>query len=384
MFATLATTGRIPIRPEHLADDQILLRLAKRDLIPASYLQICAQHQAAQLRTAVASHPGLPAHVAAELVTDADIEVVIEVAGCAALPPDTARALACHPDFEVRSSLAANPTGTVPAEILAELVATSGTPSITTCAACRADPDGTARCGDHASGIEAIRMAALQNPGTPLATLAPLVNHVEAWARAVIATCAGLPLNLAEQLAEDMGSCVRAAVAENPETPPALLRNLAGDHTSRVRRAVALNPAVPLDLLFELAAHTHLNLRAGFPRVEQAAATQLRELATSRTAQVRALVASRRDLPDDLRERLTWDPDTGVAKSLADHPPWTPTACGCWPPAADRASTAPSPATRTARPNYCTPWPATATPCTRPCARSPGIPRPNHAPCFSA
>jgi Leucine rich repeat variant len=51
-----------------------------------------------------------------------------------------------------------------------------------------------------------------------------------------------------------------------------------------------------------------------------ATATQLYGLATSRTAQVRALASSHRDLPNDLRERLTWDPDPGVAKNLADHP----------------------------------------------------------------
>ena len=39
---------------------------------------------------------------------------------------------------------------------------------------------------------------------------------------------------------------------------------------------------------------SYLNLRVGIPRVEQATATQLRGLATSRAAQVRALAASRR------------------------------------------------------------------------------------------
>lgn len=122
------------------------------------------------------------------------------------------------------------------------------------------------------------------------------------------------------RLADDMETVVRAAAAENADTPEHQLRHLATDEEVVVRRAVALNPSVPLDLLFDLAAHPRLNLRAGIPRVQHATEKQLRGLAASRTAQVRGLAASHPDLPDELRQRLTWDPDAGVAKNLADHP----------------------------------------------------------------
>jgi len=229
-------------------------------------------------------------------------------------------ALARHPDREVRSQLAANPTGTVPAQILTDLAATGGTPPITSCGACRGDASGSARCGEHAPGIEVIRMAALQNPDTPISALIPIVDQVEPWARAVIAARTDLPPNLLESLADDMDTLVRIAVAENPGTPPHLMRALAHDQSTAVRRAVARNPTVPLDLLFELAAHTRFNLRAGIPRIQSATDRELYGLAISRTAQVRALAASHPDLPDALRQRLTWDPDPGVAKNLADHP----------------------------------------------------------------
>lgn len=321
VFVALAHSGRVPVRSgseRHSA--QVMLLLAKQDLVPQQDLIAYARHPDPRIRAALAAHPHLPDELIAELLNDPVIDVVAEMAGWAALPAWAARAMARHPDRQVRSQLAANPTSTVPGDVLAELVTTGGAPAITSCPACRLDTTGTADCGDHAPGIEVIRMAALQNPSTPVAALVPLVDQVEPWARATIASRSGLPVSILEHLADEIDASVRAAVAENPETPAHLLRHLASDTNSAVRRAVALNPKVPLDLLLELAAHTRLNLRAGIPRLQNATEKQLRGLAASRTAQVRGLAASHPDLPDDLRQRLTWDPDAGVAKNLADHP----------------------------------------------------------------
>lgn len=321
VFMTLIHSGKISVASgSQRLGFEVMHHLAERCLVPEPDLATYANHPDPRIRAALAAHPRLPQELIAELAADPDVDVVAEVAGWAELPANLARTLARHPDRQVRAQLAANPTGAVPGEVLADLVATDGTPRITSCPACRRDTTGTARCGDHAPGVEVIRMAALQNPGTPVEALIPLTDQVEPWARATIASRQGLPASALEHLADDMEALVREAVAENPDTPGHLLRRLAADQDRAVRRAVALNPAVPLDLLFDLAAHTRLNLRAGIPRIQHATEKELRGLAASRTAQVRALAASHPDLPEDLRERLTWDPDAGVAKNLVEHP----------------------------------------------------------------
>lgn len=136
--------------------------------------------------------------------------------------------------------------------------------------------------------------------------------------RAAVAAREDLPPTLLTRLADDFEGFVRTTVAENPSTPSDTLRRLARDHSVKVRRAVGSNPNIPLDLLFDLAPRTRLPLR--LPRINRATEHELRGIATSRSAQVRALAAARPDLPDDLRRKLTDDPDPGVAKHLADRP----------------------------------------------------------------
>ncbi|MFF7443546.1 hypothetical protein [Streptomyces sp. NPDC008122] len=97
----------------------------------------------------------------------------------------------------------------------------------------------------------------------------------------------------------------------------------AADPDPEVRRAVAENPAVPLDLLVTVAAHERLPAEPA-PRVESATEAELRSLAGSRVAQVRALVADRTRLPGDLVERLAADPDPGVARRIAARPDLAP------------------------------------------------------------
>lgn len=185
VFTALVCAGRVSVAPgSQRLGPEVMRRLADQGLAPEPDLADYARDPDPRIRAALATDPRLPSELIAELAADAVVDVVAEVAGWAELPPNLARALAQHPDREVRARLASNPTGSVLAEVLADLAMTGGAPRITSCPACRLDSTDTARCGDHAPGVEAIRMAALQNPDTPLQALVPLVDQVETWARA--------------------------------------------------------------------------------------------------------------------------------------------------------------------------------------------------------
>jgi hypothetical protein len=321
VIALLVRHGHLAPQPHHFDDPAAAIQLihaGQGSTELSARLAACPDRQIRR-ELAGSAAPMTEATLRA-LAEDADIPTVVAVAGWRELPEELARKLARHSDAEVRADLASNPTGTVPADVLAELAATGGDAPILTCAACRTLPPDKRRCTDHAAGIDQIRGFAMRNPATPIDALLGSVGADDPSDRAAVAERPDLPPEVLADLAGDHIGFVRSAAAGNPATPMNNLRILAGDRDILVRRAVAGNPAVPLNLLFDLAPHTRLNLRAGIPRIERATETELRGLASSRTAQVRALAASRVDLPDDLRAALAGDPDPGVAKLVADHP----------------------------------------------------------------
>lgn len=318
VMTVLVNAGRISLPPGLLDDEDSLRALASWNQIPETHLPQLASHPDPQIREAVAYEADrLPSDTVRALAADDDVAVVVGIARCADLPEDLARALASHPDREVRSSLAANPT-TAP-QTLARLAETGGHPPLSTCGACRNDPVPSTRCGDHKPGVAVIQDAAVRNERTPISAITGHIGHPDPSLRAAVAERTDLPSSLLIVLADDVEDAVRASVAANPSCPDQLLRTLAGDSARVVRRGVALNPQVPLEVLYNLAAHTRLNLRAGIPRIQSASLDQIRGLARSRVAQVRALAASRTDLPEDLVRVLVEDPDTAVAKQLADR-----------------------------------------------------------------
>ena len=321
LIALLVQHGHLTPQPHHFDDPAAAIQLIYSGHgSPELSARLAGCPEPEVRRELASSAAPLAEATLRALAEDADVPTVIAVAGWRELPDDVARALARHPDVEVRVDLASNPTETVPADVLAEFMASGGDAPILTCGACRNMPPDQRRCTDHVAGIDRIRAMALRNRVTPIGALLGSVAAEDASDRAALAERADLPGNLLAELAGDHVDFVRTAVAENPGTPVETLRILAGDHDVDVRRAVANNPEVPLDLLFDLAPHTRLNLRAGIPRIERATETELRGLASSRTAQVRALAASRSDLPGDLRAALAEDTDPGVAKLVADHP----------------------------------------------------------------
>ncbi|WP_324605287.1 hypothetical protein [Streptomyces sp. NRRL F-2664] len=291
------------------------------------------------VRRRLASCPGLPPEAEDALAGDADLEVTTELALWTTSPPVAAR-LARHPHAEVRRVVAANEA--VPPAALAALLTGDGLESARSCLDCedRAEgraapfahrscgPDpaggpgpGAACDGTHGSTVHGTWRRALANPATPPAAVAAFADHPSEPLRWAVARHPGLPAHVRTRLAEDPAPGVRAALAGNPGTGAAICRRLAADPDPEVRRALAHHPRVPFDVLARLVLTTRT--RTGpdpLPRISSATPDELAEAAASARGQVRMLVAQRRDLPPDVRNRLASDEDASVAKAVAPHP----------------------------------------------------------------
>lgn len=247
-------------------------------------------------RVRLAGCPDLPARVNLLLAGDPDIEVVIELSCCTG-DSDLLARLARHPDERVRVAVASNPA--TPSGTLAELVSAYAT----------VEPASDV--------IHSLLAQAVDNPSTPAEVAAELAGHPAGFVRWRLASRGDLPAEAAERLAADPVPGVRADVAEHPGLSEATIRRLADDEFHDVRRRVARNPYVPLDLLgrsFKKGAGGLL------PRIAASGPEEVRALAGSPSPQVRMLVAERRDLPADIRDRLARDPDAKVVNAVAPHP----------------------------------------------------------------
>ncbi|MCT4357383.1 hypothetical protein M5362_30220 [Streptomyces sp. Je 1-79] len=312
----LVSEGKVPWADVPRDNPQALLAAVRTGIAPRAVAQQFAVHPDPEIRRSLANHAELlPPDVVAVLARDPDPEVVQRVALYAVdLPAPLAHELARHPHTVVRAELASNEHA--PPALLASLLADGGRPAPTRCGSCHRRAEG---CADHAPGIRRIRIAAASNPAVPPAGLEEFLDAEEAWAAAEIAERTDLPAHFHPRLAAHPVAYVRMAAAGNPAVGEALLRRLADDPDPAVRAAVAENPAVPLARLTALAAERRLP-RDPLPRVLAATEAELRALAGSRVAQVRALVAARPDLPADLLDLLAGDPDPGVARRIAPHP----------------------------------------------------------------
>ncbi|ADI03171.1 hypothetical protein SBI_00050 [Streptomyces bingchenggensis BCW-1] len=283
-------------------------------------------------REQLAACRGLPSDVVDTLAADPDVRVVAELALWTT--PDVAARLAAHPHAEVRRAVASN-EATPPAALVA-LVTGEGLPAARHCLVCdreetpfihdpqclRPDCDllpGASCDGSHESTVHAMREAALRNPATPVEAVVGFVDYPSMQLRWALAARQDLPQQACARLASDPTPGVRADVAENPAIDDALIRALAGDRDPDVRRRLAHHPRVPLDVLTHLARTTKIGATL-LPRIAASSPTEVEELATSPDPATRMLVAQRRDLPPEIRDRLADDPDAKVVKALAPHP----------------------------------------------------------------
>lgn len=283
-------------------------------------------------RERLAGCAGLPPDVVEILAADPDVRVVAELALWAT--PDTAARLARHPHAEVRSAVAANEA--TPPDVLAMLITGEGLPPARRCLVCdreatpfvhdahcpRPDcdlPPGAACDGSHQSTVDELHERALRNPATPTEAVVGFADHPSMLLRWQLAARSDLPRRTCARLSADPFPAVRAELAQNPVLDEALMPALAADPYPEVRRGLALNPRVPLGLLASLADTVKIGPTL-LPRIAAASPAEVEELAGSPHPVVRMLVAERRDLPAEIRDRLAADPAAKVLKSVARHP----------------------------------------------------------------
>ncbi|GAA4596084.1 hypothetical protein BJY16_001897 [Actinoplanes octamycinicus] len=287
------------------------------------------------VRQELAACPDLPRDVRERLAADPDPEVTAELAW-RTTDPDLLARLARHRHADVRAMVAANRAASP--ELLAGLVALDPPPEA--CLVCdrepipflhdphcpRTDctlPPGAACAGGHESAIHSLRYQAVDNPATPISSLVSLADNESAILRWTLAGRPDLPPEVAVRLAGDPIPGVRHDLAGNPGLPAELIRRLAGDPDPEVRRRLAHNSNVPLDVLAELARKTRIG-PTPLPRIEAATEAEVRALAAGAGPELRMLVATRRDLPDDVRDALAGDPDAKVVAAVAGHPGLSP------------------------------------------------------------
>ncbi|MEV7139335.1 hypothetical protein [Streptomyces tauricus] len=284
-------------------------------------------------REKLAACPGLPPDVVDTLAADPDVRVVAELALWTTAQDLVAR-LAAHPHAEVRRAVAANEA--TPPAVLAALLTGDGLPAARQCLVCdreeipfvhdpecsRPDCDllaGASCDGSHESTVHNLREAAIRNPATPVEAVVAFADHPSMLLRWALATREDLPRQACARLAADAVPGIRADLAENPALDETLIRVLADDPDPAVRRALAHHPRVPLDVLVRLAATAKVAATL-LPRVAAASPAEVEDLASSPNPAARVLVAHRRDLPPETRDRLAEDPDAKVVKALAPHP----------------------------------------------------------------
>ncbi|WP_328745730.1 hypothetical protein OHT57_09950 [Streptomyces sp. NBC_00285] len=308
------------------------LALLDQGLGRPEWARLLAADPVRERREKLAACPGLPSDVMDTLAADPDVRVVAELALWTT--PDMAARLAAHPHAEVRRAVACNEA--TPPAVLAALVTGKGLPAARHCLVCDGEetpfvhdphcprldcdlPPG-ARCdGSHTSTVHAMLEAAFRNPATPVEAVVGFVDHPSVFLRWALATRRDLPRQACARLASDPTAGVRADLAENPAIDVSLIRTLADDPDPDVRRRLAHNPRVPLDVLIRLARNARIGATL-VPRVAACSPAEVEELATSPDPAARMLVAQRRDVPPETRDRLAADPDAKVIKALAPHP----------------------------------------------------------------
>ncbi|MER7175012.1 hypothetical protein [Streptomyces mesophilus] len=304
--ALLARSGRLTEADiDPVARPESALALLEEGEGGPEFARVLVRSTVVAHRERLAACPGLPGDVVDILSSDADEQVVAELALWATAEV-TAR-LAGHPHAMVRRAVACN-EATSPA-ILAALVAGEGFAPLEECE----------RCAEVYNDADAVRDAALLNPSTPIEAVLPHVNHEAVWPGWGLAARADLPPQTYELLAGHPMPGVRDAVAKNPAIADGLLRRLAEDGHDSVRRSAACNPRVPLDLLERLTTTTKIGPGL-LPRIAAATEAETGHLARSRNPVLRMCVAERRDLPPAVRDALAADPDAKVVKSIAPHP----------------------------------------------------------------
>ncbi|WTW92537.1 hypothetical protein OG216_03720 [Streptomycetaceae bacterium NBC_01309] len=330
----LAHTGHLtPADIDPVRQPLVALALLREGVaVPPEWARSLAGDSRVEIRESLAGCPDLPPDVTEVLAADPDWRVVAELALFA--EPSTAGRLARHPHMAVRRAVAANESA--PPGALAALVTGEDLPPASACRVCEREPTpfthdphcpnpdctllpGDACDGSHQSAVHDVLLAAVSNAATPAEAAAGCADHPSMLVRWELALRRDLAAAVYARLAADAISGVRAHTAGNPAIDVAVMRTLASDTGHNVQRSLAQNPRVPLDILVALAESVRIGPTL-LPRIAAASAAELARLASSRSPQVRRLVAEHRNLPPGVRDALADDPDAKVVSAIAAHP----------------------------------------------------------------
>ncbi|MGQ0845529.1 MAG: hypothetical protein ACT4QF_15505 [Sporichthyaceae bacterium] len=298
----------------------VVFGLLEHGEVPAAWIEPILRHPDPWIRARLADTACRPAGAIAVLARDPDPAVVADAMNFARLG-ELIPALAQHRHAAVRSALASNEA--TPPDVLESFAGPGAADGLEECDACPGgSQDGSRWCdGGHEGAVAEIRKAVASNPNTPAHVCARLAvaGDDDELVRVGVATRTDLAPTVYEALAADPMPWVVSTVAANPAIGGELMTALADSPLHDVQRRLAENPAIDLALLARVVTGGKVRT-VPLPRIALATEGEIELLARSEIAEMRMLVAERRDLPQILVDRLARDRDAKVLKSIAPNP----------------------------------------------------------------
>ncbi|WP_239516532.1 MULTISPECIES: DUF2336 domain-containing protein [unclassified Streptomyces] len=279
-----------PADVDPLARPSVALAMLDEGFGPPEWARALATHPERQVRRDLASRPGLPLDVQETLAADPDVEVVAEL-GIWTTEPQLAARLATHPHAEVRMTTALNEA--VPGSVLAALITGEELAPALACLVCDQEE------------IPFTHDPYCRRPDCGL-----FAN----------ATCTGVHETAVHNTLE--------RAARNPSTPPATAATLAGHPSMLIRRALAERSDLPQETYALLAADPMPGVRRDVAANSALGAPLIRELAAGREVELLRALALQPLVPLDVladlarRARLRPDPlpriESATATELAE------------------------------------------------------------------
>ncbi|MGW6710310.1 hypothetical protein ACWGDE_36215 [Streptomyces sp. NPDC054956] len=293
-----------PADVDPLARPSVALAMLDEGFGPPEWARALATHPEHQVRWDLASRPGLPLDVQETLAVDPDVEVVAEL-GIWTTEPEIAARLATHPHARVRMATAGNEA--VPPAVLAALITGEGLEPALSCLVCDQEeipfthdpscerPDCELFGGDSCAGAHE----------------STVHSTVERAARNP-----STPTAVAAGLAGHPSMLIRWALAERSDLPQETYALLAADPMPGVRLDAAGNAALEAPLIRELAARHEADLLRRLAHQPRVPLDVLADLA--RRVRIRPEPLPRIDsaTPDELAE-LAASPHAAVRKLAA-------------------------------------------------------------------
>lgn len=258
---------------------------------PADLLAGLKWRGSALVQKALCGNPNTGREILAEIVAEAPLELLKEIAKHPNADGIMLRDLWARGDRYLRGEVAANEHCPADIQEMAEkdeevlvrrMLASNPAAQIERLVRLLNDP------------APQVRAASVRNLLLPAEEVGALSDDPSRQVRRSEAQRAGLTTAVIEHLSEDKDHWVRRWVARNRTTPEDVLRRLALDATAEVRRAVVRNPACPTGLLHELARDPNSWVRAG--------------------------VAFRQDLPEPILLELAEEEDADILSGIGQNP----------------------------------------------------------------